>query len=160
GGNSAERRAHYDRERRFPLRHAKRQGGFAQLVWHQDDHFFGGARDQRNHDYRKGERPGERRKTAHRMDDHRIGEDAYDDRRNPHHHIGREPHGIREAMIAMFRQEKAGADSNRDADETSDPHHQKGSDNRVGHSPTLLTNWGGHVGEERPVQAGGTLEEE
>ena len=87
---------------------------------HQQDHLFSRARDQGNHDDGERDRARERREAVERLDEDCVYEDADDDRRYAHHHIGGKPDYLGELTAAILGEVNARPYSNRHADQGSD----------------------------------------
>ena len=102
---------------------------------HHQDHVLRRAHDNRKHDDRKGERPGEPRTVPGRDDQQGIHEHAGENRGQPHHHVDGKPDQIAEsAVLSVDGEPDASGKSGGNSDQNRHQGNENGSEDRISDS--------------------------
>ena len=113
-------------------RHAKREGGLAQLHRHQPEHVLGGAQHHRDDDDGKRQATGNAREVARRAHHQLVDEQADDDRRGAEQDVVDEAHdGGKPGVLAVFGQVGSGEHAERGSQDHADDGHDQAADDRV-----------------------------
>ncbi len=144
-----------DEDNDFPMWECPGRGRLrGSCVGTSDQHFLGGADDQRDHHEAQRQPARVSRMPLHRHDHQRVNHDAPDDGRRAVENIGREPDAPIEA-VSQTRKDKCRPGRRRDADQGGQADENQAADDGVGHAAARFAGRFWQLREKVPIERTG-----